>query len=156
MKKCPDFFKTKRICLKAGVSMGTGFSSTEEFVWKRLAACHGAEERETHAHYCAPFYCLLFCCGVLFFFSCCSVLSFLAPPPWALAFLTPLTLCLSSPSSALSSLPLVPRDEPAAPCLCQGCCGDPAGSRSLEPLTEQTEAALILPAINYTIELVNQ
>lgn len=48
--------------------MGIGFSSTEEFVWKRLAACHGAEEREMHAHYCSPFYYLLFCCGVIFFF----------------------------------------------------------------------------------------
>lgn len=59
MKKCPDFFKTERICLKAGVSMGIGFSSAEECVWKGLAACHWAEEKETHAHYYPPLYCLL-------------------------------------------------------------------------------------------------
>lgn len=54
--------------------MGTAFSGAEECVWKGLAACHRAEEREIHAHYCAAFYCLLFCWfGVLGFFLLCSI-----------------------------------------------------------------------------------
>lgn len=169
MKKCPDFFKTKRICLKAGVSMGTGFSSTEGCVWKRLAACHRAEEREMHAHYCTPFYCLLFCWFWWGFFLLCSVVSFLSAPQKSLCntlpgsglhslhsyFLTALTLtlCLNPPSSMHSvCFPWCQRDdqtrspaptsESAATCTCWKWLWG-SGLQALWRLADQVSAVLI-------------
>lgn len=142
MKKCPDFFKTKRICLKAGVPMGTGFSSAEECVWKRLAACHRAEEREIYAHYCAAFYCLLFCC--FFFFSLWYPSSLLlrnpfvispelwlswlhSPSPCAWTLLVPYTQSASlGATEMIKHTALRPRLSQQLPAHAGGDCGDRA------------------------------